>query len=144
MIMAFWIGIAARDHVMKGVAGGFAQLGHGREAAVRRLHKDDWLVYYAPRTALKGGKVVQGFVALGQVRSAEPYQVQVSKDFSPFRIDVEYYPCRDAPIRPLLAQLKLTRERGNKWGMALRRSLVRSDVDDFRLIAHAMDASPGF
>ncbi|MGG1220830.1 EVE domain-containing protein, partial [Priestia endophytica] len=28
----YWVGVASRDHVMKGVQGGFAQLCHGKEA----------------------------------------------------------------------------------------------------------------
>ena|SRR5664279_630830 len=33
----YWIGVASRDHVMKGVVGGFCQLGHGKAAPVKRL-----------------------------------------------------------------------------------------------------------
>ena len=33
----FWIGVASRDHVNIGVKGGFIQLNHGKQAAVRRL-----------------------------------------------------------------------------------------------------------
>ena len=37
----YWIGVASRDHVMKGVAGGFCQLGHGKSAPVKRLAPGD-------------------------------------------------------------------------------------------------------
>ena len=30
----YWIGVASRDHVARGVAGGFCQLGHGKASAV--------------------------------------------------------------------------------------------------------------
>jgi hypothetical protein len=32
-----WIGVVSRQHVLRGVAGGFAQLGHGTAAPLRRM-----------------------------------------------------------------------------------------------------------
>ncbi|MDQ7862723.1 hypothetical protein RCO48_21920 [Peribacillus frigoritolerans] len=32
----YWIGVASRDHVMKGIDGGFAQLCHGKEAPLKK------------------------------------------------------------------------------------------------------------
>ena len=31
-----WIGVVSRQHVLRGIAGGFAQLGHGKAAPPRR------------------------------------------------------------------------------------------------------------
>ena len=46
----YWIGVASRDHVMRGVAGGFCQLGHGKAAPVKRLEarRLDRLLVAAP------------------------------------------------------------------------------------------------
>ena len=43
--MNHWIGVASSDHVKRGVAGGFCQLGHGRREPVKRLKPGDRIVY---------------------------------------------------------------------------------------------------
>ena len=53
--MRFWINTVSRTHVQVGVAGGFTQADHGRQARLRRLQRNDWLVFYSPRTELQGG-----------------------------------------------------------------------------------------
>lgn len=137
--MTFWIGIACSDHVKVGVAGGFAQLGHGKHVAVKTLKPGDWIAYYSPTTRLGGGETVQAFTAIGRIVSGEPYQVAQGPDFQPWRVDVDYATgANPAPIRPLLEQLDLTRGRGNRWGMAVRTSKVRSTGADLVAIATAM------
>ena len=49
MAVRYWIGVVSRDHVMTGVAGGFAQVGHGKSAPLRRMSAGDWLIYYSPK-----------------------------------------------------------------------------------------------
>ena len=43
--MRYWILVASREHVMLGVAGGFAQAGHGQRAGLARMHARDWIIY---------------------------------------------------------------------------------------------------
>lgn len=138
---AYWIGVAVKDHVITGVKGGFAQLGHGKESAVKGLRKGDWIAYYAPRTALDGGDKVQAFTALGRVTSDTCYQVQVREGFAPFRVNVDYIGAKDVPIHPLLELLNLTKDRGTGWGMAVRGSKIRTDIHDMALIAQGMGVS---
>jgi len=134
-----WIGVACRDHVKRGVEGGFAQLGHGKKSAVQALRKGDWIAYYSPRTALEGGDLVQSFTAIGQVISEEAYQADMGDGFRPFRIDVAFKKeAQDAEIRPLLGQLDLTRILGSNWGGAFRFGRVKVSAADFSKIALAM------
>ena len=44
--MKFWIGTVSKEHVMKGVAGGFCQVCHGKQAPLNRMKKGDFLIYY--------------------------------------------------------------------------------------------------
>lgn len=37
--MKFWIGTVSKEHVMKGVAGGFCQVCHGKQAPLNRMKK---------------------------------------------------------------------------------------------------------
>ncbi len=134
-----WIGVASRDHVRKGVDGGFAQLGHGKHSAVKSLGRGDWIVYYSPRTSLNAGEPVKAFTAIGKVTSHEPYEFEMSPQFKPFRVDVDFVkPAREVPIHDLLADLDLTRDRGSNWGIVMRRSRIKVSQDDFARIAAAM------
>lgn len=143
--MRHWIGIASRDHVMRGVAGGFAQLGHGKRAPLARLGDGDWLIYYAPRERMGEGDPVQAFVAIGRIVGDAPDQPDAGAESPthPWRRRVDFHQhADDAPIRPLLDRLHLTADKGSHWGMVFRRSLIAIDAHDFALIATAMGVTP--
>lgn len=36
----YWIGVASREHAMKGIYGGFAQLCHGKEAPLKKMNTE--------------------------------------------------------------------------------------------------------
>lgn len=135
----YWIGVASKDHVKAGEKGGFSQLGHGKESAVKRLKKGDWIAYYCPRTKMKGGDAVQAFCSIGEITSEDPYQVKISSDFKPYRVNVDYrVSANQADVRPLLDKMELTKDLGKKWGMAFRRSKIHVSKTDFALIGRAM------
>ncbi len=127
--MACWMGVASADHARAGRDGGFAQLGHGKHEAVKSLQKGDWIVYYSPREKMGDGGAVQAFTAIGQVTSDRPYQVEQKTGFYPHRVDVTYLlDAKEAPIKPLLDDLDLTRGRGSNWGIAMRGAKRRLSV----------------
>ncbi len=140
--LRYWIGVASRDHVMKGVAGGFCQLGHGKAAPVKRLSPGDWIAYYSPRTALEAGEPVQAFTAIGRIEPGEAYQGDMGGGFHPFRRDVAWRKGREAPIRPLLDRLSFTKGRTG-WGYAFRRGSFAVGAEDFAIIAEAMRVDLG-
>ncbi|MCE2940996.1 MAG: EVE domain-containing protein [Gemmatimonadota bacterium] len=131
-----WVGVVSLQHVMLGVARGFAQVCHGKQAPLRRMAPGDWLVYYSPRDRMDGGSALQAFTAAGRIRPSTVYQVQCD-GFSPYRRDVDFVDCRPAPIRPLLSQLSFTQGLPN-WGYRFRLGHFEIDRRDFRLIAQAM------
>jgi hypothetical protein len=133
----YWIGVASRDHVMKGVAGGFCQLGHGKSAPVKRLAPGDWIAYYSPRPRIDGGEPVQAFTAIGRIKAGEPYAADMGGGFHPVRRDVDYRKAAEAPIQPLLDRLSFTGGR-QSWGHAFRRGSFTVPVEDFLTIAEAM------
>ncbi len=138
----YWIGVASRDHVLKGVAGGFCHLGHGKAAPVQRLSPGDWIAYYSPRTALGAGEPVQAFTAIGRIEPGEAYQGDMGAGFHPYRRDVAWRDCREAPILPLLDRLSFTQGRTG-WGYAFRRGSFAVSVEDFAIIAGAMRVDLG-
>lgn len=139
-MIRFWVGVASRDHVKVGEAGGFCQLGHGKEAPVQRLSPGDGIVYYAPRTGIKTGDVVKGFVAIGQVQPGEVYRAQQTESFCPYRRDVTYFLGRDAPIGPMLDRLSFSAG-GANWGLLMRRGVFEITDQDFNVIAVFMGVS---
>jgi len=139
----YWIGVVSRDHVQAGVRGGFAQLGHGKAAPVRRLARGDRLVYYSPRTAYPDGPALQAFTAIGEVGEViddAPEQVAQTPGFHPYRRRVRFLEANEAPIAPLLDSLSFTRDKTN-WGISFRRSYFQIPQDDFILIERAMQAT---
>ena len=135
--MTAWVGVASREHVAVAVAGGFCQLSHGKEAPLRRMTPGDHILHYAPRDRMRAGEIVQAFVAIGTVEAGEPYQVEVTDSFRPYRRDVHYHRFRKAPIRPLLDALSFTRDRPS-WGQAFRYGSFTSDAEDLRIITEEM------
>lgn len=134
--MTAWLGVVSRAHVQRGLAGGFAQLCHGKAQPLRRMRRGDWLVYYSP-TIEMGGTALRAFTAIGQVEGDEVYSHDMGGGFVPYRRDVRY--AADAKeaaldmIRPKLAFCA----RPN-WGMALRRGHLPLDAADFATIAASM------
>lgn len=137
--MVFWMGVASAQHARGGRDGGFAQLGHGKHVAVKSLRKGDWIVYYSPRDGLGEGEPVQAFTTIGVVTSDAPYRVEQAMNFNPYRVDVDYLKSAEpAPIKPLLRDLRLTRDHGLNWGIVMRGPKRKLHEDDMRTIAQAM------
>lgn len=137
----YWIGVASRDHVQRGVEAGFCQLGHGKAAPVERLSPGDWIVYYSPRNQMRGGEPVQAFTAIGQIEPGDAYTAHQGEGFHPVRRDVAWRKrAKEAPIRPLLERLSFTNGKSS-WGIAMRRSAFAVSIDDFAIIAKAMSVS---
>ena len=79
--MTAWLGVVSRAHVQKGVAGGFAQLCHGKAQPLRRMRRGDWLVYYSPTTEM-GGAALRAFTAIGQVEGTRSIDTTWAVDLS--------------------------------------------------------------
>lgn len=136
----YWIGVASRDHVGRGLAGGFAQLCHGKAGALARMQPGDGLVYYSPREQFDGNTPCQCFTAIGIVQPRPPYQVTMAPDFTPWRRDIAFVAANPAPIRPLLPRLACIPD-PQHWGQAFRFGVLQISVGDFALIASAMGAT---
>jgi hypothetical protein len=132
-----WIAVASAEHVALGRAQGFMQVGHGKEAPLRRLRRGDRVVYYSPVRVFGSRDSYQSFTAIGTLRDEQVYQGEMAGGFKPFRRNVDWLPGQPAPIRPLLGELSFTRGAPN-WGGAFRYGLFRVDEADFACIAQAM------
>jgi hypothetical protein len=133
----YWINTVSRDHVMRGVEGGFTQADHGRATRLRKLARGDLLVFYSPRTAYPSGDPLQSFTALGRVADDEPYQVEMTPTFKPWRRTLDILSTTAAPIRPLIADLGFISDKKH-WGAPFRMGLFPVSEPDFLRIARAM------
>jgi hypothetical protein len=130
----YWINTIAREHVMRGVAGGFTQANHGSPRNLKRLQKGDVIVFYSGKTAYPKGEPYQKFTALGIISDDEPYQVEMTPDFHPFRRTVRFVDMHEAPIKPLVGELSFIHNPAH-WGFPFRRGLFEIPEQDFLKIA---------
>jgi hypothetical protein len=138
----YWIGVVSKDHVARGVAGGFTQLNHGKAGPLERMRAGDGFAFYSPRLSYPDGAPLQAFTAIGRVRDGIVYQASHVADamvdgFAPFRLGVDYLPAHDAPIKPLIDALSFIRSKAH-WGAAFRFGYLRVPGEDFARIAAAM------
>lgn len=135
--MTYWINTVSRDHVQRGVAGGFTQANHGKPHVLRRMAKGDWIAFYSPKTDYPEGEALQAFTAIGQVTDDEAYQVDMAPGFQPWRRRVDFLPCAETPIRPLLDDLDFVEDKA-RWGYRFRFGVFAIDEHDFEVIRSAM------
>lgn len=133
----YWIGVASRDHVIKGVQGGFAQLCHGKKIPLKKMSTGDWLIYYSSKKSLKENKPYQKFTAIGRVVDPNIYQVKINDDFMPYRRNIDFIHCKEVSIHPLISELSFI-ENERYWGYPFRFGHLEICAEDFKLISTQM------
>ena len=133
----YWIGIASKEHVKTGVAGGFCQLCHGKPQPLKRMSVGDGLIYYSAKEIFGEPMLCQQFTAIGEVTGNEVYQFEMFPGFVPYRRDIRFFDAQDVPIRPLIAQLSFIRDKQH-WGYAFRFGHLEIPRADYELIAAQM------
>lgn len=133
----YWIAVVSKDHVLKGVEGGFAQAGHGKSAPLKRMKQGDWLIYYSPKMSLNSTEKCQCFTAIGEVKDDRIYQAKMSEDFIPNRRDVEYRKCKEVSILPLIDKLVFIEDKKH-WGYKFRFGILEITRGDFETILALM------
>ncbi len=133
----FWIGVVSRQHVLRGAAGGFAQVCHGKAGPLRSMREGDWLAYYSPAEEMGEPGNCRRFTAIGRVRAGEPYPFDMGNGFIPYRRNIDFQPAKEADIRPLIADLSFILNK-KSWGYPFRRGCFAVPREDFARIAEAM------
>ncbi|MBS1524113.1 MAG: EVE domain-containing protein [Bacteroidetes bacterium] len=136
----YWITVVSKDHIKRGVAGGFMQANHGKPGSLKKLHVNDWVIFYSPKVTYQGDEKLQAFTAIGQVTGKEVYQHQMSEDFIPWRRDMKFYPCRETPFIPLIPLMDFIRDK-KSWGYHFRFGFFEINKHDFDLIREKMLAT---
>lgn len=140
--MRFWIGVASKEHVLRGVEGGFVQVCHGKAGPLKIVRPFDWIIYYSPTLKFQEKQPCRSFTAIGRIQKGDPYPFQMSEDFTPYRRDVHFISSKDAPIAPLIDSLSFIKDK-SKWGFPFRRGCFSIPEADFKLIAsHMLEKVP--
>ncbi|GAB3904500.1 EVE domain-containing protein [Larkinella knui] len=133
----YWIAVASKDHVMRGVAGGFMQANHGKQAPLKRMKPGDWIIFYSPKQILESDEKCQAFTAIGQVRDDEIYQYSMTENFAPFRRNVQFQAAKEVSILPLIDALDFIPNK-KAWGYPFRFGFFEIGQKDFDLIDSQM------
>lgn len=133
----YWIVVASKDHVKRGVEGGFMQANHGKEAPLKRIKPGDWIVFYSSKLKMEENEKCQAFTAMGEATDDEIYQQQVSETFNPYRRKVRFSECDEVSILPLIPDLDFI-ENKKSWGYPFRFGFFEIKKKDFDLISREM------
>jgi hypothetical protein len=128
----YWILVASKNHVLQGIAGNFAQTCHGKAHPLRRMQVGDGLIYYSPKIQYGETTPYQRFMAIGHVVGESVYQIDALN-----RREVNYLPCRDVPVAPLIERLSFIKDKA-RWGTVFRYDILHVPVEDFKIIASLM------
>jgi hypothetical protein len=133
-----WVGVISRSHVLRGVAGGFTQVCHGKRAPLARMREGDTFIAYSPKTDMNHGEPLRAFTAIGIV-SGPVVQFDMGGGFIPFRRNIRWFEgTTEVSLDVLRGELSFVRDAG--WGMRARSGHFEIDVSDAGLIREAMHA----
>lgn len=135
--MTFWIVVASKDHVESAVRGGFIQAGHGKRSAVERFQRGDVIICYSSKLTFLCKQPLQAFTAVGQVMGEQAMRVQQTEAFAPYRKQMQWLPCREIAIRPLIERLTFIKNK-KSWGYVFRVGVLRIPEDDAQIILAEM------
>lgn len=133
----FWMASISKEHTLRGVEGNFIQVCHGKQAPLKRMQKDDYILVYSSKITMEGTEKCQAFTAIGQVKDDEVYQFSMSESFHPFRRNIDFLSCSEASIIPLINDLGFI-ENKKYWGYPFRFGFFEINKADFSLIASKM------
>ena len=133
----YWITVVSKDHIKRGVEGGFMQANHGKPGSLKKLKMNDWVIFYSPKVTYAGDEKLQAFTAIGQVADEKLYQQKMSDDFIPYRRNINFYPCKEVPIAALIGSLDFITDK-KSWGYRFRFGFLEIDEHDFNLLKEKM------
>ncbi|MCS3532684.1 EVE domain-containing protein [Chryseobacterium sp. JUb7] len=135
--MKYYIAVASKDHVERGVQGGFMQANHGKATSLKRLKTGDKIIFYSPKRYFEKEEKCQCFTAIGEVKDEELYPGIMAEGFQPFRRNVKFYDAEEISIFPLIEQLDFITDK-KKWGFSFRFGFLEISEKDFDIIKNKM------
>ena len=136
-MIKYWILVASREHVLIGLKENIAQVCHGKAIPLKKIKKNDYIIYYSPKEIFMQNILCNKFTAIGKVQDDEIYQFEMSKDFIPWRRKIEYFKSKEVEIKPLIESLSFIKNK-KSWGMYFRYGIIEIDKNSFDIIAKNM------
>ncbi|PZX94061.1 EVE domain-containing protein [Flavobacterium aquariorum] len=133
----YWIAAISKEHTSRGVAGGFIQVCHGKEAPLKRMKKGDYLLIYSSKVTMEGNEKCQSFTAVGKIKDDDVYQFQMTETFKPFRRNIEFLESVETSIIPLISNLEFIPNK-KSWGYPFRFGFFEINENDFNFITSKM------
>lgn len=133
----YWIASVSKEHSQLGVSGGFIQVCHGKQAPLKRISKDDWIIVYSSVTRMNETEKCQSFTAIGQATDELVYPFRMADDFIPFRRNIHFYDCCEVSILPLIQELEFIQNKKH-WGFPFRFGFFEIREGDFNRIMTKM------
>ena len=135
--MSFWISVTSKDHVLAGLAGGYAQARGDKAGPLHRLDRGDVIFFYSPGTLFRAGEPLQAFTAVARIADDTPYEVDPGRRVRTWRRTITALASEETPAAPLVAALEFIADKEN-WATAIGRGLFPISEGDARRIAAAM------
>jgi hypothetical protein len=133
----YWIVVVSKEHMQWGVEGGFIQVNHGKEAPLKRMQINDWIIIYSPSDSLGSKTKVQAFTAAGTVSDEKIYEFKMSETFIPYRRNINFKDSKEVSILPLIENLEFIKNK-KSWGFPFRIGFFEVNENDFKLIISKM------
>jgi len=133
----YWVIVASKDHVKTGITEGIAQACHGKSSPLKRMAKEDFLIYYSGKKKFGKAEKCKEFTAIGKVIDDEIYTFQMTADFCPSRRNIEFYESEDVSITSLVENLDFIQNK-KSWGYTFRFGFFEINKHDFDLISTLM------
>jgi hypothetical protein len=133
----YWIATISKEHALRAVAGSFIQVCHGKEAPLKRMQQGDLLLIYSSKVTMEGQERCQAFTAIGKVFDDAIYPFQMTPTFRPSRRNVDFLPCVETPILPMIETLDFIKNK-KAWGYPFRFGFFEISENDFNRITEKM------
>jgi len=141
--MKYWIIVASKDHLQRGIKDGFIQANHGKAAPLKRMRQGDFVIFYSPKLEFEKPEKLQCFTAVCKMIDENIYQQDMGGGFVPFRRNAKFLPAQDVSILPLINELTFIKDKTH-WGAPFRFGTLEIPEPDFRLIASKMVGDKGW
>ena len=135
----YWMLVASKNHVHRGINEGIAQACHGKASPLKRMSVGDGIIYYSPKLEFEKNIPCQEFTAIGIVSGEKVYSYDMGNGFIPYRRNIKYLLAQPVQIKPLVVKLKFITDK-KQWGYKFRFGAFEIPDIDFQLIANAMKA----
>jgi predicted RNA-binding protein len=134
----YWLVVVSKDHLEIGKKLGIVQANHGKAGPMKRMQAGELIVFYSPKVSFQGKEPCRKFTAIARVKDGEVYQGDMGSGFTPYRRDVEFLPCRETDIQPLIQKLTFIRNK-QSWGFVFRLGFFEISEADFDAISKEME-----